>query len=244
MERPNVFKGLFRSRSASVNETTEVVRNIVWKINGDVPVNKGLRFMVVLEIEDPDNNNEDNKKGSGNRTLEASKVSAGALSSHGYDPYYFTSPNPEALDGKFDNTAAGGGSQDYSKLTLEDPVTGAVVDAGAIPDLSAGRYLGAEEARQEHINNVETVTYKRVLADNQDSYDGYDVTMIDGLHAEVLSEGMKVYTEQEPPAVTIHMDDRTDGRETTLTIGRPRLDRWEARAPSATRCAGMWPIWI
>ena len=173
------------------------MQSIVWKINGDIPVNKGVRFLVVLEVEDPDNNNEANRKGA-SVVLEPSKVSAGALRTHGYEPFYFTSTNPQALDGNFDNTSGGAGEQDYGQIHLPHPENPAdLVEAGALHTITgsaATEYLGADEARQEIISEAETVTYKRVLAGNEDKFNGDLKTMVNGMHAEVLSEGMRVYS--------------------------------------------------
>ena len=99
------------------------------------------------------------------------------------------------------------------------------MEAGALHTTAgsaATEYLGADEARQEVISSKETVTYKRVLAGNENKFNGDLKTMVNGMHAEVLSEGMKVYTEKEPPAVIISMEDRVDSQEAVLTIGVPK----------------------
>lgn len=47
-----------------------------------------------------------------------------------------------------------------------------------------------------------------------------DKDLIDSTHAEVTSGGMRLYTEMEPPKVTITGDDKIDGDNAVLTIGK------------------------
>ena len=212
MEKPNIFARFFRSARSGTPEAEDVVRSIVWKINGDIPVNKGIRLLVVLEVEDPDNNGGSNMKGN---FIAESLVAVGGLEAHGYEPFYFTSANPQSQAGSFTE-------QVYNHITLTDP-DGNSYQAGALhTTASPAAHLGADEARQEQIGNKDTVIYKRVQAGAEDTFEGDTETMVNGVHAQVLSGGMHIYTEQLPPDVAVSMEDHVDSKEAVLTIGEPQ----------------------
>ena len=212
MEKPNIFARFFRSAGSGTPEAEDVVRSIVWKINGDIPVNKGIRLLVVLEVEDPDNNGGSNMKGN---FIAESLVAVGGLEAHGYEPFYFTSANPQSQAGSFTE-------QVYNHITLTDP-DGNSYQAGALHTAaSPATHLGADEARQEQIGSKDTVTYKRVQAGAEGAFEGDTETMVNGVHAQVLSGGMHIYTEQLPPDVAVSMEDHVDSKEAVLTIGEPQ----------------------
>ena len=64
--------------------------------------------------------------------------------------------------------------------------------------------------------------YKRVQAGAEDTVEGDTETMVNGVHAQVLSGGMHIYTEQLPPDVAVSMEDHVDSKEAVLTIGEPQ----------------------
>ncbi|MCD7906735.1 MAG: hypothetical protein LUH04_03390, partial [Clostridium sp.] len=216
MEKPNIFARFFRSARNAAPEAGNEVRSIVWKIDGDIPVNKGIRLLVVLEVEDPDNNGDGNRKGN---FIAESLVAVGGLEAHGYEPFYFTSANPQSQAGSFNQ------EQVYNYITLKDP-DGNSYEAGALHTTAgSASYLGADEARQETIGSRDTVTYKRVMAGAGDAYEWDTETMVNGVHAQVLSGGMHIYTEQLPPDVEVSMEDHVDSGEAVLTIGEPHAAR-------------------
>ena len=216
MEKPNIFARFFRSARNTAPEAEHVVSSVVWKIDGDIPVNKGIRLLVVLEVEDPSNNGKDNNKGN---FIAESLVAVGGLETHGYEPFYFTSPNPQSKAGTVPKEEV------YNKLELKDP-DGNTYQAGALRDPNKPLpHLGSEEARQEYIGSNETVTYKRVQAGAEGIFNGDQTTMVNGVHAQVLSGGMHIYTEQLPPDVSISMEDHVDSKEAVLTIGEPHTGR-------------------
>ena len=69
----------------------EVTKTMVWRFdNAVIPINQGVRIMVVLEVEDDFQKADGTKDDHQGKTIEPSNVYIGALPTHGYEPFYFS----------------------------------------------------------------------------------------------------------------------------------------------------------
>ena len=243
MERPNWFRSMiatFSAQTVARTDDPEVVRTLVWKIHGEVPVNKGLRILVVLEVEDPDYNSDSNIRNDGTNadtTALKAQVAVGGEKIHGYEPFYFTSTelqNHGDLDLKDNNDPNSiRDRRNYNYITKPNPqhkdIQGNDIqeNVGAIANRDQHGsaqlpFYGDKSARQEQILTKNTVNYIRVNPVANPTQGGRaDLTNLDGTHAEVTLDGMQFYTEQVAPNAKITADDAVDGENAVLTIGEP-----------------------
>ena len=227
-ERPNWFSRMIAAFSVDRNIDKEVVTSVIWKINGTVPVNKGLRILVVLEVEDPSNNSAAsirNDQANKDTTALKAKVSVGGEKLHGYEPFYFTSTelqNHTALD----KVTGEPDRRNYNYIDKYNPSSKKTENAGAIRGTTTGAFYGDESARQEKIKKnsstsyTETVNYIR-FQPVDDADVNVKLANLDGTHAEVTSDGMQFYTERYAANAVITADDAVDGENAVLTIGEP-----------------------
>lgn len=206
MERPNFFN-LARTFStfSAKTVTNNVVRDMVWQIHGTIPVNKGIRILVVLEVENTANNSSASLISQTNQSkLLETQVFVGGQKVHDYEPFYFTSTKPQG-------SANPKAKEDYTYTSKDNTIKGVLETSGK------NTSYAEQSARQETIDSASTVAYYRIPSGNTTEKE--NVEDLNGTRAQVVSGGMKFYTPQTPPSAKIHMDTKLDGETAVLTVG-------------------------
>ena len=209
-EPPTIFGKLARSvglfsmfQRGAAQETEdyrndEVVRSIVWEMEGSVPINRGFVILVELEVELPED--KDGKPITSlsnlkNYDIGPSTVQYGSWDrAHGYDPFYFTSVRAE-------NAAP---ESNYNGDALSGP--------GTAP-------FGSPFAKQETIQSA-SVVYQRLYNTNDKNF-LTDQGGHEGTTARVTSSQMDYYFGSEAPEIAMEMIHNVDGEEARITVGNP-----------------------